>query len=237
MDDQRKHYRTAPEPQVDLRIAIVDSHGLLHRARVLDVSGGGMRLEVPPDLRPVPERGRFLQIRISSSLLQESIDIMATVMQVEANEHALVASARFLDWMGLSAMVPPALARIFNLRGEPRLELDPMEPVPVLVASVDFEFETRGVLRDVSGAGMSIHVQPVGPCALSRTDRVVLSFVLPGLDRRFRIDGYVMHSELAGGAMRYGVWFDADATTDWHDQRLAIDDYVARRRFALGREP
>jgi hypothetical protein len=234
MKQNRKHYRKDHGPEVDLHVLVADRKGQLQGIRILDVSGGGMRLLFPRGFDPAPRLGRVLHLQLVSRLVDVPIESPVAVMREEASDRGTIVGVRFLDWLGLAAMVPPELATLFNLRAGPRCEIAPSERIEVTVLGVERPFEVRCQLADVGRGGVSFFTLPVTDSAISMAEFVRVGFELPGAPGRCQFVGRIVHRNLVGDSVRYGVAFDGDRSERFAEQQQVIDGWVeARLRAAL----
>lgn len=228
MKQLRNHYRNAPDSWQDLEIAVSEPGGTC-AAELIDVSGGGMCVAFAADAAPRAELGTVLEVHIMDAVLPVPLHAAAAVVRIENDDGWCVLGLQFLDWMGLVAAVPKHLAGLFNLRLDPRLQMDPAQPVQVVLHDVEGEFEVRGVLLDLSRGGLSLSADLTAQCYLKRVDDVVVEFELPGIDRTFRLASVIRNRCLSGESVRYGIWFDGEASADLELQTNTIGAYVEQR--------
>jgi hypothetical protein len=226
MIEDRGRYRDAPDGAANLRVTVVGAGGRRHATEVVDICGGGVRLRLPPILGLAVPLGSTLMMRFESSLLTAPLETPGIVMRSEHTDAGTVTGVRFLDWIGLAASIPPALAPLFNLRADRRLDLDATQPTTIVVRTLDSGFEVAGVLRDISRGGLSLCAPPVAECLLAPVERIGLSFELPQIDDPFAMIGLIRHRDLTGESIHY--CFDPDCRTNAaHQERIA--SYVEER--------
>jgi c-di-GMP-binding flagellar brake protein YcgR len=229
MKQKRKHYRKDHGPEVDLHVAIADRRGQLQTARILDVSGGGMRLLLPRGFEPAPRLGGVLRLQLVSSLVDAPVESPAAVVREEATDRGTIVGVQFLDWLGLAAIMPAELATLFNLRAGRRYEFAPTERIDVAVQGIDLELEVIGQLADLSRGGLSFYTLPVADCIIAMAEFVQVGFELPELDERLEFTGRIVHRHMVGDSVRYGVAFDEERSQRFEEQQRAIDEYVTER--------
>lgn len=234
--ESRANYRTVPGSGAPLEVQFVDSAGVGTPVTIEDISAQGLRALLPPESEGCPELGSVLTVRFDSPPLRAPVDTPATVVHVAATGSALAIGVQFLDWMGLVATMPRALAPLFNQRQDPRLELDAAVPVEVLVRGPGDAYEVRGVLLDVSRGGLSFSASLLSQCAMRRSDTCYVDFQLPGGDRKFAFSCRICSRTLYGESLRYGVLFDRDYTPSFGLQQAALDAWVRARLDAALRE-
>ncbi|MFO1078111.1 MAG: PilZ domain-containing protein [Planctomycetota bacterium] len=230
MTNSRRQYRSVPDSGLGVCAEVLGAGPTPHEGRVLDISGGGIRIAVTDELTQLPVLGKVCTVRLSANVLAVPIDAPAMVIQAEqteAGEQTL--GLQFLDWMGLAAEIPVGLATQFNLRRDPRLALDPSMPVGVTVRATDDSFQVVGVVCDVSRSGVGISVPVVAQVAMDRCNRCVVQFSLPGLARSLEFGCLIRHRSLDGETLRYGLWFDADASAHFGLQQALLGEYVEER--------
>lgn len=236
MQNNRRQYRAKPGPDLQVDVAVIGDRNRMHAASIVDVSGGGIRLDLHKRMDPLPALGSVLHVMLSASELPEPIDAPAAVVQVDDLDGHQQLGLRFLDWLGLAAAIPARLAPLFNLRSDPRLDLDPATQVEVTVRGLDVMFELQGSLRNVSRGGLSFSAPPVAECALCRTDLCAVEFRLPGSTRMLSLAGRIRHRALLGEAVHYGICFDPQYTQHFTDQQRFLEDYVQKRLRAALRQ-
>jgi hypothetical protein len=231
MGRQRRHYRTSPRSLLDLQVAVLGADRQPVLATITDLSGGGMNVSVPLGFGNCWKIGAAVRVRLESRYLALPLEANTLLVRSELTEKEQLLGLRFADWLGLASVLPAELARLFNLRGDARFEFHPGRPVPVTVRGLEVSFEVQGTLRDISPGGLSFHANPIADCALSMTDRVLLKFTLPGAPRAFSFIGRIRHRELTGESIRYGTFFEGNASSG-NDQAQALADFIAQRSDA-----
>jgi hypothetical protein len=232
----RKQYRTPPIRGIKVNVALLGPNDTLHHGTILDASAGGMRLMLSGNHPDDVALGTVYQVRLTSKAFRQSIHTPAMIVHAEHDDGELLLGLRFLDWMGLKAMVPASVAPLFNLRQDPRLVLDPSMPVEVIVRGVTEVFELRGTVLDVSRSGMSFSASLLSQCALGRADQCSLEFTPPGIERCFRFGANIRNRSLQGESLRYGVWFERDLTEGFVLLQEDLAQYVDARLEAAMRD-
>jgi len=233
---KRKKYRAAKTPATQLEVALLGAGNTLHPASIVDASGGGMRLMLANNHPQDIGLGTVYQLRLKSKALPSTIDTPAMIVHAQREESGLLLGMRFLDWMGLKALVPASITALFNMRQEPRLALDPSSPIAVMVRGVGDSFEQRGVVLDLSCSGMSFSTSRLAQRTLGRSDECSVEFTPPGLERRFRFAATIRDRSWQGESLRYGVWFDRDFTEGFVALQQELGQYVEARLASAMRD-
>lgn len=234
--ESRANYRTVPGATAPLDVQLIDRAGVSSPVTVEDIAAQGLRVVLPPDFADSPDLGQVLTVRFDAPSLRAPIDAPATVVHVAQSDSVCSIGLQFLDWMGLVAAMPKALAPTFNQRQDPRFELDAAVPVEALVRGPGDANEVRGVLLDLSRSGLSFSASLLSQCAMKRSDVCCVEFQLPDVDRKFSFSCRICSRTLYGESLRYGVLFDRDHTPSFGRQQGALDVWIKGRLEAALRE-
>jgi hypothetical protein len=118
------------------------------------------------------------------------------------------------------------LVRSYNQRQAFRVEVDPAEPVEVMVESLSDGGKAAHDLIDISGLGLAMKSQPLGRLLLRVGSRVKLRFRLEGVLGPLEMVAQVQNRAQVGEEFRYGVAFDATSSSDFNAVQDLIVDYV-----------
>ena len=118
------------------------------------------------------------------------------------------------------------LVRGYNQRQAFRMEIDPAEPVEVLVESLSDGGRAAHDLVDISGLGLAMTSQPLGRLQLRIGSRVKLRFRLSGIPSTIEVIGSVQNRAQIEDEYRYGISFDAAESFDFNAIQDLIVDYV-----------
>lgn len=118
------------------------------------------------------------------------------------------------------------LERRYNKRQSFRIDVDPSDPVEVMVESISDGGRAAHDLVDISGVGLAMKSQPLGRLQLRVGSRVKLRFRLEGFLTSLELLGQIQNRSQVGEEFRYGVAFDATESHDFNAIQDLIVDYV-----------
>ncbi len=118
------------------------------------------------------------------------------------------------------------LVRGYNQRQSFRMDIDPSEPVEVMVESFSDGGRAAHDLVDISGMGLAMTSQPLGRLQLRVGSRIKLRFQLSGYPGSIEMIGTVQNRTQVGEEHRYGVSFDATESYYFNAIQDLIVDYV-----------
>ncbi len=232
--DQRDQYRVDIGGSSVLQVGLVAAGGVSIVGRIADISVRGVSLVLSAHRGP-QEGGRALrmgeevQLRFPSTLLNKPLTASARVKDRTEEGDSLRYGFEFTDPAQFEYRLWPALRRLFNRRQAFRVAPHHELPVEITPGAARAVFP----LLDISTRGLAVRVPIEAEPALRATDRIRLSFGLPGRQPTVDVDGIVRSRVLLPGAdVRYGAEFDLQRTSNPDAVQSAIGEYVMQRRQA-----
>jgi PilZ domain len=230
MTQKRRQYRVKKVSADDLIASLARAGASPVPAQIVDISSGGISVFVKRVCDPgLPDR-EAVHLRLSSPHMKVPLSAPAIVRRSEESAEGRVYGLEFLDWLGLLSRIPPALARLFNKRGDSRVEPDSGDRIDVAVESKSLPFQIGGKLRDLSSTGLSFSAADDVEKFLSKIDRVKVSFSLPGRVEVIAFWGDILHRNTSDGSIHYGICFDQKLTRQFKKKQDQISAFLEEQR-------
>ena len=232
--DQRDQYRVDIGGSSVLQVGLVAAGGVSIVGRIADISVRGVSLVLSAHRGPQEggralEMGEEVQLRFPSTLLNKPLTASARVKDRTEEGDSLRYGFEFTDPAQFEYRLWPAFRELFNRRRAVRVVPHDELPVEVMPGAARAVFG----LLDISTLGLAVRVPIEAEPALRATDRIRLSFPLPGWQPPVDVEGIVRSRVLLPGAdVRYGAEFDLQRASNPEGIRSAIGEYVMQRRRA-----
>lgn len=227
--NERKRYRVQSPSKEALSVVVKFGRSTIP-GKVADLSVGGIALLFDHRYDPVFPLKGTLFLELSSPHLPKPLLVHGQVRRREETEKGRIYGFEFIDWPALLARLPQALTSLFNRRGHHRVEPDPSKPIEVTIEGSLLTRPIRATLRDLSAAGISVQAPYALENLLMRVERVKVSFCLPYDPGPLSFWGSIMHRNLIGKGICYGILFDARRTAGFPAKQESLVRYVADRQ-------
>ena len=230
MDERRARYRIDAADTAATEVALARAGADPEPTELIDVTIDGAAVRFPHARAPSIAVGDRVVILLGA--VDQALRVDAVVIHRREDPEHRRYGLRFLDPDSLAERLGPALAKLFNRRGAPRVQPDPREPVEItlegFLAAGGVE-RTQAPLIDLSTGGLATEVGYAFEAGFAGNIRVRATFELPGIDEPFNLGAVIQNRRSVDHGVLYGLEFDPDRTLHFPRQRRAIADYVARR--------
>jgi hypothetical protein len=233
MPNKRKRYRVRPESTDDLTLAVARTGKSSIAGRIADLSIEGVALFFDQRHDPVFALRDIVNLELSSKHLPEPLVVPSMVRHRSEVERGRLYGFEFVDWLGLLGKLPAALTGLFNQRGNYRVQPDPQNPVDVMIEGTLLPSPIQATLRDLSVAGISVQAAYTIENLLMKVELVQVSFELPFSPERLSFWGNIIHRDLIGQGICYGILFDDKRTPRFKKKQEVLIKYVSDRRQQL----
>lgn len=227
---------SSKEPEASSLFAV--SLVLLDRERVpgllVDLNAEGAAVSFPGDDCPDFEQNERVRLALTVLETKREMPLDAHVARIsKAGDHSLCLFS-FIDTSSAFEELDPALLSYLNRRDAFRVSPDPLDRVEVDVQWDDGS--ARGWMLDISLRGMWLVIEGDTPPAFEPSDRLTLSFRLPGHESPLAIAGEAVRHNAVRGNVAYGIEFFWERTEDFGRQERAVSQYAMRRQVSALRQ-
>jgi hypothetical protein len=195
---------------------------------VVQVDAAGVVVEFPRSAAPTLPLAQPYDVAFRGAGLDGTVLLPATAVRRDEG----VLSRRY--HLELDERGGLELGRAFLGRRVPRVR--PAEAFDVELRGPVDETVFRGRVHDISSSGLSVVVAPADEQDLYRLGAVRLRFGLPGDEGTMDFTGMIRHRLLEDGAIRYGIEFYRDRSSDFEANVLHVGQWVDAQASAAGRE-
>lgn len=231
MAEKRRQYRTPG--QGELEIEVIRDGSTKFSGKVVDISAQGVSLSFSAEEEPNIELREIVLLKVTSTFLEKSIVVPSMVIRREELEEGWTYGIEFIDWLGLLAQLPPALAEMFNRRGDYRVEPIPEDPIQVTLEALPLR--VNAWLRDISIVGLSAFIPSNLETVFRKVRKAQVSFNLPRLGKKLKFQGRILHRHLTESGVCYGIVFVEETTRAFQENQQLLAQYIqARKKEILG---
>jgi len=224
--EKRRQYRIPG--QGELEIEVLKDGSAQFPGTVVDISAQGVSLGFSVEEDPNTELREIVLLKITSTYLEKSIVVPSMIIRREELEDGRVYGIEFIDWLGLLAQLPIALAEMFNRRGDYRVEPNPEDPIQVTLEALPLR--VNAWLRDISVVGLSAIIPSNLETVFRKVRKALVSFNLPHLGKKLKFQGRILHRNLTERGVCYGIVFRGEKTRAFQENQQLLAQYIQERK-------
>lgn len=234
----RKDLRNAAKaiPEELVQLAVKTHSGATYFAEVLDLSARGVETRFDRESMPTLAVGQPAQLAFRSPRFANPLELRAIVEFRIESEAARGYGFRFEPTPELDDSLQSLFALV-NQRHAHRVR-------PRMTESVDVVLEipsssdaprgavraAKGVLRDISFAGLSVWVRPEAELHFAGVEWVGVTVHLPTAGSPCSLLAWIRNRRVDDKGVVYGLEIDTHRTADFEKRQREIVDYVMRRQ-------
>lgn len=230
MRERRRHIRTAPR-RPDLQ-ATVQLDGRPVTGRVIDLTAAGAGIALLREGTPEVPIGVDTNLTLESPLLLRTARFKVCLRRWQEVGPFIKVGLEFADPAIAQHQIPGLLRADFNRRRQPRLTF--AKALPATALFPDGDGVTAGLANlCVGGAALRVDRESYGHGG--STERIQVSFWLPGEPREFLLGATIVGEQSVGTRTTLSVRFLSDGSDDHSSQIALLNVMVAQAMESPGR--